>query len=384
MTGTPAYVLGGTDLVRPLALGGIRSVAIVPSDDPVRHSRSVVATLDRERPDAELVDDLVRAARSHRERPVLFFGTDRDLLLVSRNREALSPSFRFVIAPAPLVEALTDKERFHALARHLGLPVPVTAFLRAGDADGALASLEPPLIVKPTRTTGGWRAAVGAKAARVCDPADLTRIRAVLAELGIDAVAQQFVEGPESKVESYHAYVDDHGETAGEFTGRKVRTLPPRYGLSTAVQTTRADDVAAAGRATVAALELRGVVKLDFKRDPGGALWLLEANPRFNLWHHPGAVAGVNIPALVHADLTGRPRRGTGLARAGVCWCDPLSDPAAAREHGISPAAWSMWALRCEARSYTSLDDPAPFLRDVLWPRVRKRWRAATAVATRR
>ena len=54
----------------------------------------------------------------------------------------------------------------------------------------------------------------------------------------------------------------------------------------------------------VARLGFRGVIKLDFKEDErDGCLYLLEANPRFNLWHHPGAIAGVNLPALVYSDL---------------------------------------------------------------------------------
>jgi predicted ATP-grasp superfamily ATP-dependent carboligase len=47
----------------------------------------------------------------------------------------------------------------------------------------------------------------------------------------------------------------------------------------------------------------------------------LEINPRFTLWHHAGAVAGVNIPALVYADLTGTPRPATARAKAGVRRC---------------------------------------------------------------
>ena len=52
---------------------------------------------------------------------------------------------------------------------------------------------------------------------------------------------------------------------------------------------------------------LTGVAKLDFKRDRSGKLHLFEINPRFTLWHHAAAIAGVNIPALVYADLTGAP-----------------------------------------------------------------------------
>jgi D-aspartate ligase len=93
--------------------------------------------------------------------------------------------------------------------------------------------------------------------------------------------------------------VDVSGAIVGEFTGRKIRTFPRDYGHSTAVEIVSLPDVAEVGRDVVARLGVRGVAKLDFKRDDHGRLHLLEINPRFNLWHHPDAVAGVNLPAMV-------------------------------------------------------------------------------------
>jgi len=46
------------------------------------------------------------------------------------------------------------------------------------------------------------------------------------------------------------------------------------------------------GRELTERVGLRGFAKFDFKRDPDGRLWLLQVNPRFNLWHHVGADAG--------------------------------------------------------------------------------------------
>src|SRR6266480_5798567 len=82
-------------------------------------------------------------------------------------------------------------------------------------------------------------------------------------------------------------------------------------------------DVCSSDLELVRRLGLRGVAKLDFKRAPDGQLYLLEVNPRFTLWHHLGARAGVNIPALVYADLAGLPRGRVLQARAGVRWCKP-------------------------------------------------------------
>jgi D-aspartate ligase len=89
----------------------------------------------------------------------------------------------------------------------------------------------------------------------------------------------------------------------------------------------------------------------------------LEINPRFNLWHHAGAVAGVNIPALVYADLAGIPRPPVARARAGVRWCRMWKDLPAARADGMPLAAWLHWALASEAKSTLSWDDPIPLLR---------------------
>jgi predicted ATP-grasp superfamily ATP-dependent carboligase len=195
----------------------------------------------------------------------------------------------------------------------------------------------------------------------------------------VDVVAQELVDGGEESVESYHAYVDDEGEIAGEFTGRKVRTLPPRFGYTTALEITDAADVRELGRRCLAVLGLRGVAKVDFKRSLAGRLFLLEVNPRFNLWHLPGAVAGVNLPALVYADLAGLPRPAAAAARAGVRWSNPARDLVAARRRGMPLAHWLAWQARCETRHILALDDPMPFLRGFAWSRAKRRLRPRRA-----
>src|SRR5439155_23080044 len=114
-----------------------------------------------------------------------------------------------------------------------------------------------------------------------------------------------------------------------------------------------------------------GVVKIDFKRDAGTrALHVLELNPRFNLWHHPGAIAGVNLPYLAYCDAVGRPRPEIRTARPGVRWCWLWKDYAAFRQQraagGGSTLAWLRSALSSEAQSVLAWNDPGPFLRGVL------------------
>jgi predicted ATP-grasp superfamily ATP-dependent carboligase len=273
-----------------------------------------------------------------------------------------------MLADAALVDQLVDKDRFQALAERRNLPVPPAH--RVPTANGGpppALDVAFPVVVKPLVRTGDWaEAGYDGKALRVAGPEEWAAVWPRLARARSDVVVQQFIPGPESAIESYHAYVDDRGVTAAEFTGRKIRTYPVRYGFSTAVEVVELPDVAALGRDVLAALGVRGVAKADFKRDERGRLHLLEVNPRFNLWHHPAAVAGVNLPALVHADLTGRPRPPGRRAIRRVTWCTPLSDLRAAHATGMSPLRWMRFARRCDAVSGLSRDDPLPFLRGTL------------------
>jgi predicted ATP-grasp superfamily ATP-dependent carboligase len=361
------------DLVRPLGLAGIDcAVAVQPGAAP-RYSRYTRVALDWSNPwerAEQMVETLIRFGNTQAKAPVLFYESDGELLLVSRHRERLAGAFRFVVPDQTLVEDLVDKERFQRLAERLSLPVPAARRLRTEEELKAdELDLRFPIIVKPlTRRPELWRAVVDqGKALRVDTAEQLRSLWPKLAASGVEVLAQELIVGPETRIESYHVYVDEQGEIAGEFTGRKIRTYPREYGDSTALETTDAPDVLQLGRELVGRLLLRGVAKFDFKRAADGTLFLLEINPRFNLWHHLGAVAGVNLPALVYADLTGNPRPAINASHPNLSWCRMWQDAQAARASQVSLFAWLSWAVRCKAKRLLSWNDPMPLVGAVLW-----------------
>ena len=374
-----ACVLGDLDIVRPLGKAGVRCAVVAAATDPVRHSRFTSAFTDRTpwTTEAEQVRGLLALGERHDDRPTLFYANDQDLLLVSRHRAALAERFRFVLPDADLVELLLLKTHAHERFEALGLPVPRSWPLPP--VHGPLSDdLAFPVVVKPVIRR---RRVPGAtpKAMRLDDEAALAAAWPELARSEEPLLAQQLIEGDEDRIESYHVYVDAGGEIAGEFCGRKLRTFPPRYGNTTALVLTEAGDVRELGREVVGRLGLRGVAKVDFKRDLAGRLWLLEVNPRFNLWHHAGACAGVNIPGMVHADLTDSARPRPRRTRTDVTWTDPLMDRRARRAAGLSIPAWLRWTIACDARWSIAWDDPLPIVRGIAAPFLFRRLRAAAS-----
>lgn len=381
-----ALVMGDIDLVQALALGGIRSALFALPDSSARRSRHTMEALpwiDHWREPERVVDALLAYAIRRPERPVLLPQTDGDLFVASRFRDRLRDGFHLSLAEAPLVEALVDKAAFASLAGRLGLPTPAAQAVDPRTSDASDLDLRPPLVVKPlVRDSARWSPVEpAAKARAITSQESLRRLWPQLAELGLPVLVQEAVPGPESSIESYHAYIDDRDEVAGHFTGRKIRTLPAVYGHSTAVEITDQPDVYELGREVLGRVGLRGVAKADFKRDPDGRLWLLEVNPRFTLWAHPAAVAGVNLAALVVADLLGRPRPLAARARAGVRWVLPLEDARAARADGVPLHAWLRWAVRCQAISGFSRTDPLPLLAEAVWEPLQRRLFTAARAA---
>lgn len=370
-----AVVMGDLDLVAPLAMAGIPVSIVAARDDPARFSRHRLPYIEDARPDDDtMLDRLLAYARVQSRPSTLFYESDEDLAFILAHHDVLRHSFRFVFGDPDLVRTLLDKSSFQQHAQRLGLPVPQAVAIDTCAATVDVPASAFPGILKPMGLGRGWVPGStfdGAKARLVRDRAELLEALQQAAPHHRRLLFQHLVPGPETRIESYHAYIDSNSEVAAEFTGRKIRTHPAAFGFTTALTTTDAPDVRELGRDVMARLGLRGVAKADFKRDEQGRLWLLEVNPRFNLWHHVGAVAGCNLPALVHADLAGEPRPESTIARAGATWCWLPRDLLVARTEAAPRAAYLRWLHDCDAFAGAVPSDPWPFLRGRLWPMVR-------------
>jgi D-aspartate ligase len=384
VSATLAVLLGDLNMLRCFAGTGIPTIVAATDPDDVTlrsrhaHRTALIARFSNPDPERPLAD-LEHLAAGERERPVLFYGTDEQLLFVSRHCERLARTFRFRLPPAP-AEMFVDKVRFGAFARRRGLPVPAQLASRGSTPDEALARLRLPCVIKPARHIG-WFAHARLhehgprKAIVVHAPEELRATWDEVAAYEPDFVVQEYIPGGEDEIYSYHAYIDGAGGVPAWFVGRKVRTFPRDAGISTFLQLVDEPRVAGLGRDIIARAQLRGPVKLDLKRDPTtDRFHLLEINARFNLWHHLGAAAGINLPRIAYDDLTGFPHPvGAALPYAtDIRWLS-LGDDVRTFLRSYHPAGelgWRAWlsSLVHGRKVYDvfAWDDPMPSVANLL------------------
>ena len=306
-----AVLVGGVNLVRCLGLAGIHAVVATPDpEEPAlasRHCNEGVLLPSFDRPEA-----VVAALERLGERliaengapPALLYGSDDALDLIYRHRERLSRVFRLLLNDPGVAEALLEKDRFQSFARAHALPVPRSIPWEE------LAAHEGPVVVKPSakadwhgsalrkRLFGEAKALVFENGAACAAHGGVTQHRGEL-------TCQEYVRGDDTCIWSYHAVADEAGLVLDSFIGRKLRTHPPRTGESAFIEMGRDEELRELGARIAAQVPLKGVFKMDFKRDAHTGRWyLLEINARCNLWHYLGAANGINLPGVACQYMT--------------------------------------------------------------------------------
>ena len=239
-----AVLLSDLNLLRCFA--GLEIPTVVVCSDPsdvtfssryCRHKEVIAPVSDPE----NALQDLLTLGRKFPERPVLFYGDDATLLLVSRNRDRLAEYYRFLLPAPDLVEDLVDKTRFARLANRLGFPVPKAVMSRElRTSDDVRAHLLFPCILKPNYHIRWFEShavlAQGGhprKALLATNAGELRRMSGLISQFTDDFVVQEYIPGDVNSLYSFHAYFDHHSKVQAYYVGRKIRTYPRESGMST-------------------------------------------------------------------------------------------------------------------------------------------------------
>ena len=367
---SPAVVLGGgvtaLSVARSLARAGIAVEVLDGPKSPARVSRAVRGFVDvgTEEPQARMLEWLLGADLS----AVVVPASDDGVELVARHRaELVAHGHRPVEGRDDVLLAMLNKVQTYELARRHGIPAPRIIRLRdERGVEAVIDELEFPCVLKPDQShLFARRGGAGAKVVVVNDADALRREFARVTAMGVEMFVTEVIYGESDDFVSYFGYLDEHGESLVEFTKRKVRQLPPGFGIGTYHETTRDPEVAAAGLRFLQAVGFRGLGNIEFKRDArDGRLILIECNPRFTLSNELARIAGADFAVLSYNRALGRPVAPISEYRVGLHLWDPVRDigalPAYRRQGELSTYAWGRSLLHRQVLPTFRFDDPAP------------------------
>lgn len=351
-----------------------RDVPVIGLDDRPRqigfrsrYGRKLVCPSPQRAAD-RLVEFMLELGRSIGSRWVLLPTNDEFTEFISRHREALAPYFAFAVPTAETISELFDKWRFYRLTQRHGVVAPVTACPGSAAELAAVCEQMPfPCLLKPVVATL-WKGISDAKAVEVRSVSELRRRYEELSRGGGDLVIQEVVPGGDDLVYFYFAYYDGRGLPQSEFTARKIRQYPPQYGSTSLAESVWVPRVAELSRTLLQSIGYRGLVDVEFKKDPRDDCFkIIEINPRIGLQHQLAARAGADLAFTAYRHLSGdtngvpAPRP----LRDGVKWVILHRDVESARHYlargQLTAREWLASLRGTEVLAVWSWRDPVPF-----------------------
>lgn len=336
--------------------------------------------------DEAIVADLLAAGRRLGEGTILLAGSDEWAQFLADQRGHLSPTFMYPDLRPGLIQALTSKAGLYDLAAGHGIPTPVVHAPKSVEEAVVIADrLGYPVVMKPMFSGPDRQGIVLARGV-----AEVATCYEVMGGTG-NVVVQEYISGEDADVWMFNGYFDASSRCLAGYTARKVRQHPPRMGICSMGVCEWNEEVARLSEDFLGALGYRGVVDIDYLRDPrDGSYQVLDVNPRlggaFRLMASPD---GMDVVRAMYLDLTGRPV-GPTTCRDGRKWMVETADLLAfhhyREDHGLTFGRWARSLRGVEELALFAPTDPIPFL-VALWllvaDTVMARWRRATARRSR-
>jgi predicted ATP-grasp superfamily ATP-dependent carboligase len=317
----PVLILGasvnGLSFVRSLERRGVPTLLI--DREPLIGSFTRLGSVEVLPPGADnaaLAERIERIGERLTGRAVLFPTSDATNELVATRGELLAKHFDFLVPPAELLARILDKRAQYRAAAAAGVPIPRTDFPESETELDALAGeLEYPCILKPYQShTRSTRKKVIVASSR-------EELRAAYREHGAKGtpwMVQEIIPGGDDALFGYLGFWDGEGRERAWLTKQKLRQFPLGFGDGSYQRSVDCAEVAELARDLLSLLGYRGLVGVEFKRDPrDGSFRLMEINPRTVSGNQLAISAGVDFPWIAYRHLCGEDFETPGF-RAGV------------------------------------------------------------------
>ena len=328
---------------------------------------------------AQVCELLLKVREQFDAPPVLFATSDWFTQILCENQALFADHYLYHWLPRALLETIVDKSGLADWCLQVGVTIPQTRITLPGeDVHTAAQEFSYPCLVKPNlRTNVFFREAKNFLAA---SPAELINLYAQHPDLLGSTLWQQYIPGGDENIFQCTALVRRSGDLGGLVTVRKLAQYPAN-GMMCFGRTEEHPALEQTARRLLERLDYRGLASLEFKYSPhDGRFYFIEINARLPWYNSLFADAGVNLPALAFAELTGEPAPSPlPIPRDRTHWmCVENHLKTVLRE---SPRPSSSW-MRILAdvgitQSFAWLDwqDPLPFLAaeaHLLWRTAKK------------
>ena len=316
----------------------------------------------------ELLQFLLELGHKFSDKAVLFAGADDYVSFISKNRDALSQHYHFLLPEPSLIEAVLDKRSTYELALKHNIPVPKTLIVdKDSRFEDFIGQMTFPCILKPVYSAE-FRRKLNKKAIVIDREDELKQKYSHYSQFG-ELMIQELIPGDEDQLYGVATLFDADMNLLAVFTGQKLHQYPPYFGSGSLVRSMRDDAIAKAGVSFLRDLGFKGFGKLEFKLDPrDGKLKFLEINPRTWYWHSLSQACGVDLPYLYYLSVTGQNPQPVTEQKTGVNWLYLVRDFLAFRDKrkdggGVSFVEWLKSLSGKKEYALFAWDDPLPFFR---------------------
>jgi D-aspartate ligase len=290
-----------------------------------KHVQCVIRAPHPEKSEKQFIEKLVDEAPRF-GRGLLIPTCDAALASISRNKEVLDKYYTVAATEWDITKLFLEKKYTYELAEKLGIAIPKTIIPNSiEDVEQYGATVMYPVLVKPSQSHL-FTAKFGHKMVEVNDIKSMLEVYQYSVEAGLEVILQEIIPGPDSNGANYNSYFWDNKPLV-EFTARKMRSCPPRFGSPRVVLSEIIPEITEPGRKILAAMGFYGFSCTEFKKDFRDGKWkLMEVNGRHNMSCLLAARCGVNFPYLQYRHLVYNEQPSAPRQQTGIYWIDLVRD----------------------------------------------------------
>jgi len=373
----PAVVLGmfepGLAIGRSLGRNGIKVFGLDFKKDVGFYSKYIRTEICPNPliDEKKFMDFLIKFSEKFEHKPVLFVTSDNFLNTVSGNRNKLKKHFFMNLPDHEVIESITDKYKQHKVALNGKIPFPATFFPKnLVEVNAIKDKIKYPVFLKAKEVIS-WRKIIDdVKGFVLNNPDELVERYKFIFKNNLEAIVQEIIPGFDTNHFKYCAYVSKKGEFLLQFTLRKIRQNPIRFGVGSSVESVDYPELMLIGKKFFESINYRGVGSAEFKLDEReGKLKLIELNPRYWQQNSLADKCGMNFSLVDYLEATQQNPQPSLDFKTGIKWINYYLDFGSflnyRRNGEISSKEWITSLKGKKIYAIFSRDDMLPFCYDL-------------------